>query len=110
MKKNEDKIGKELVKATEEIYKLERQESELQECPVCKKGKLRILYNKKFKRYFMGCTNYPECKNTYTLPRGLIKKANKTCKCGFPRLLAIKKGRRPWEFCFNPECSEKNQN
>ena len=25
-------------------------------------------------------------------------------ECGFPKLISIKKGRRPWEFCFNPNC------
>jgi len=105
-KKNEEKIGKELVKAIEENYKQEREEKIIGECPVCKKGSLRILYNKKAKRYFVACSAYPECKTTFTLPpNSLIKPANKKCEtCGFPKLLAIRKGKRPWEFCFNPKC------
>jgi len=109
-RKNEEKIGKELVKAIEENYKQEREEKIIGKCPVCKKGSLRILYNKKAKRYFVACSAYPKCKITYSLPpNSLIKPANKKCEeCGFPKLLAIRKGRRPWEFCFNPECKSNN--
>ena len=29
------------------------------------------------------------------------------CKeCSFPLLLSIKKGKRPWELCFNTECPD----
>ena len=105
LKKNEEKIGKELVKANQEIYKQERESNTLQLCDKCKKGNLRILFNKKFRRYFVACSNYPECKTTFSLPPGLIKRTDKICeKCGFPLLLRIQKGKRPWEFCFN----EKN--
>lgn len=38
-------------------------------------------------------------------PNALIKRAETICPSDkFPKLLAIRKGRRPWEFCFNPEC------
>ncbi|MCX6748107.1 MAG: DNA topoisomerase, partial [Candidatus Pacearchaeota archaeon] len=107
-KQHEDKIGKELVSATEENYKLERAENELNECPVCKKGKLRILFNKRFRRSFVACNSYPECKTTFSLPPGLIKKTDKICEaCGFPMLLAIRKEKRPWMFCFNPNCKTR---
>jgi DNA topoisomerase-1 len=106
IKKNEEKIGKELVKANQEIWEQERAEKMIGKCPVCKKGSLRILYNRKSKRYFVGCSAYPECKTTFSLPpNSLIKPANKTCEhCGFQKLLSIRRGKRPWEFCFNPEC------
>lgn len=115
MKKNEEKIGQELVKATEENYKQEREDSALQECPACKKGQLRIIYNKKFKRSFIGCSNYPECKNTYPLPPGMIKILKdkdglvKCEKCSFPKLMRIMKGKRPWIFCFNKECESNKE-
>jgi len=111
MKKNEEKIGKELIEANQEIYKQERENNTLQICEKCKKGNLRILFNKKFRRSFVACSNYPECKTTFSLPPGLIKPSGKTCEfCGFPKLLRIQKGRRPWEFCFNPNCPSRNQN
>ena len=116
-KKNEEEIGKELVKATEENYKQEREENELIICPKCKKGKLRILYNKKAKRYFVACSNYPECKTTFSLPpNGLIKPLKdkdgkiEICKeCGFPKVIRMQKGKSPWKFCFNPECESNSE-
>jgi len=109
-KKEEKAIGKELIKANNHMYEEQRKENEFMTCPVCKKGKLRILYNKKFRRYFVACNAYPKCKTTFSLPPNcLVKKAGKTCQgCGFEKLLAIRKGKRPWEFCFNPECSSNN--
>ena len=64
------------------------------------------MYSKKTRKYFVACNKYPDCKNTYTLPpNGIIKKTDKICEeCGFPMLMRISKGKRPWIFCFNPEC------
>jgi len=108
-KKNESKIGKELVKATEEAWKQEAIANELNECPVCKKGKLTIKYSPRFKRRFVACNAYPKCKTTFSLPpNALIKKTEKICEhCGFPMLMSIKKGKRPWIFCFNPNCKSR---
>jgi len=108
--KNELKIGKELVKANDKMIKQEREENILTACPVCKKGKLRILYNRNSKRYFIGCSNYPKCKTTFTLPYGLIKRTDKECEfCKFPKLLRIQKAKRPWLFCFNPDCKSNKE-
>ncbi|MBU2104315.1 MAG: DNA topoisomerase I [Nanoarchaeota archaeon] len=106
LEKNEKEIGGELVKAQDEIREKERIENIITTCPLCKKGDLIINYSKKNRRYFVSCNKYPECKNTYTLPpNGLIKKTDKICeKCGFPILMRLTKGKKPWEFCFNPEC------
>lgn len=108
---HENKIGKELVKATDKIIEQERIANTLTECPTCKKGNLRILYGKQFRRYFVGCSNYPECKKTYTLPpNGAIKRTDKQCEeCSFPKLIRLSKGKRPWEFCFNPECKTNKE-
>lgn len=104
--KNEKQIGKELVEANENFREQQKEENKLNICPLCQKGSLAITYSRKTRRYFIACNAYPDCKNTYSLPpNGLIKKTEKTCEeCGFPRLLRLSKGKRPWEFCFNPEC------
>ncbi|MDP3881696.1 MAG: DNA topoisomerase [Nanoarchaeota archaeon] len=105
-KVNELKIGQELLKGLE-ILRAEQQESNtLMPCPTCKKGNLRIMYSKKSRRYFVACSAYPECTQTYSLPpNALIKKSEKICEAdNFPKLLAIRKAKRPWEFCFNPNC------
>ena len=110
-KDKEKEIGKELIGAETERRQEEKKELELTECKKCKKGKLRILYNKNLKRYFVACSNYPECKTTFTLPNGLVKKTDKICEhCGFPKLILIKKAKKPWEFCFNPDCPSRKNN
>ncbi len=111
-KKEEKEIGIELVKATIDLRQQERQANELTLCQKCKKGKLRILFNRNARRYFVACSNYPECKNTFSLPPNSLIKPSKDnedkqefCeKCQFPLLLAIRKAKRPWKFCFNSEC------
>lgn len=116
IKKNQDKIGTELLEVIKEQRNKEREESAIMVCPVCKKGNLRILYNKGARRYFVACSAYPECKTTYTLPPyGMMKKTDKVCEeCEWPKLMALQRGKRPWEFCFNPDCptrkKQSNQN
>lgn len=106
-KAKEKEIGRELLQALETLRKEEQENNRLIKCPVCKQGDLRIKYSKKTQKYFVACSNYPNCNQTYNLPQNsLIKKSGKNCEaCQYPKLLAIKKGKRPWEFCFNPECT-----
>ncbi len=109
--KNGEKIGKELVEATDTIIEQQKKENTLTFCPVCKKGNLRIIYNRQAKRYFVGCSSYPECKTTFTLPpNSLIKTANKTCEhCNFPMVISLRKGKKPWTFCFNLNCESNRE-
>jgi len=105
-KAKEEEIGKGLLSGLQTLRDEQREANTLIQCPVCKKGNLRILFNKASHRYFVACSAYPECKTTYTLPpNALIRKSDKICEeCKFPKLLAIRKGKRPWEFCFNKDC------
>jgi DNA topoisomerase-1 len=109
--KNKKEIGNELMNAENEIQKQNREENKLIGCPVCKKGTLAITYSRKNRRYFVACNAYPECRNTYSLPpNSLIKKSDKICEdCGFPMLISIRKAKRPWEFCFNKDCSKNKK-
>jgi DNA topoisomerase-1 len=133
--KNEKKIGEELVQANQDYREQQKIENTLMQCPKCqarellekkqflaekipnekqkfsRKGNLAITYSKKNRRSFVACNAYPECKNTYSLPpNGLIKKAEKLCEsCGFPMLMRLSKGKRPWTFCFNPECKTNKE-
>ena len=102
----QQEIGKELIDANQKLRQQEKEENKLNICPKCKKGNLGITYSRKTKRYFVACDAYPECRNTFSLPpNGSIKRTNKICEeCGFPKLIRLSKGKRPWEFCFNPEC------
>src|SRR3989344_2040315 len=107
-KVKEIEIGKELAKGLEILRKEQIEANTLVQCPACKKGSLRILFNRASRRYFVACSAYPDCKQTYSLPPdSLVKKSEKICEsCGFPELLAIRKGKRPWQFCFNINCKK----
>lgn len=104
--KNKLKIGGELISAQTQNWEKEKEANKLNICPKCQKGSLTIMYSKKTRRQFVACDKYPECKNAYSLPpNGVIKRTEKICEeCGFPKLIRLSKGKRPWEFCFNPEC------
>ncbi len=104
-KEKEYEIGKQLLNA------LNTTESNVIGKCVCG-GDLRILYNKKSKTYFVGCSNYPKCTITYSLPKGYeVKPANKLCPyCNVPMVKIRKKYKRWFDICINPECPSKNQN
>jgi DNA topoisomerase-1 len=112
-KVQEAEIGKELQKSITDLRDRQREASVLMPCPTCKKGNLRIMFNRGSRRYFVACSAYPECRQTYSLPpNALIKKVENDKRCevdNFPKLLAIRKGKKPWEFCFNPECPIEKQ-
>ena len=103
-REHEQEIGEVLVKATRKTeYKL----NTIAECPKCKKGVIQIR-NGRFGK-FVACDQYPDCKNTYSLPaNSLIRTHNKTCKeCEFHTVLAIRSGKRPFDYCLNQECPPK---
>lgn len=122
MMKNLDAMGKSLADANAIVWEQEKEANTMTECPVCHKGKLRVMYGKRYSRYFVSCDAYPECKTIYSLPpKGMMKPAlmskkaadeagleegalEKCKECGFPMVAAFKKGGAPWRFCFNPEC------
>jgi len=109
--KNENIIGKSLVKAQTQQRETEKKENTLMKCPECGKGELAITYSKKTKRKFIACNAFPECRKTFSLPpKGTLKKTKKECeKCGFPEMMSLMKGRKPWFFCFNPECETNKE-
>jgi len=113
-KEHEENIGKELLQANLQFREQQREENKLNVCPKCETGFLEVKYSPKTKRYFVACDGFPDCKNTFSLPpKGLMKKAtgkSSVCeKCGFPKIMAINRGRRPWIFCFNPECETNKE-
>ncbi len=104
-KKHEKEIGKSLLDATIETRDAL---STLGKCPVCKSGDLQIRSGKYGR--FCACNQYPKCKTTFSLPsNALIKPAGKICEtCGYPKVLAIKKGKKPMDFCINKQCTSKH--
>ncbi len=110
LKQREAAIGEALSQA---IKRSRIQERIVGECPTCHTGKLMILYSRKTRKRFIGCTNYFKnaCQTSFPLPqRGTVKPLHKACKsCGWPTLLVKIKGRRPWTLCFNENCPRKEE-
>lgn len=79
------------------------------ECPECG-GKMSEQRSYRGKR-FLGCSNYPECENTYPLPqKGNLVYAGKDCEeCGAPLQKMKKKNKENWTFCPNPDCSSDEE-
>lgn len=102
-KENEKKIGEKLSQANIETRD---KESFIGKCPKCKEGDLRIRRGKF--GLFVACGDYPNCETTFSLPRGLVRPSGNKCKeCNYPSILLIIKGKKPREFCINPNCPSK---
>lgn len=86
-----------------------REQNTVGSCPKCGKDMV-IRISKKGKR-FVGCTNYPACSNTYSLPqKGIVLKTEKKCpKCAAPVVRIKTKGKKYWNLCLNSECPSKKQ-
>ncbi len=105
---HEKNIGVSLQEGTQELREQQNEQNTIAKCPVCNLGQLAIKYSKKTNKYFVACNRYPECTATYNLPpNALIKNTGKLNEDGLPILVAIRKGRRPWEFPFDPHWKEK---
>ena len=78
-------------------------------CPKCGRS-LMVRVSKKGKR-FVGCSGYPDCKNTYSLPQqGGLTMTTKLCDaCASPIVQVKMKGRRSWDLCINPDCPKKRK-
>jgi DNA topoisomerase-1 len=76
-------------------------------CPTCG-SPLNIRYSFLGKR-FVGCSGYPNCRQTYPLPqRGRLDRDHPPCPvCRAPVVTAIEAGRPPWTLCINPSCPSR---
>jgi len=105
-KKNEKKIGKKLL---EGLIEARREERLLGKCNKCKTGDLKVIVSRKSGKRFVGCSNYPKCKNGFPLPQfGFITPLGKVCaECGLPMIQVNRKGARPFRMCVNNKCKTK---
>ncbi|MFB6216684.1 MAG: DNA topoisomerase, partial [Candidatus Aenigmatarchaeota archaeon] len=103
IKENEEEVGKSLKQA---VIRTKRKKSELGECPECG-GTLKTIKTKNGQ--FVGCSNYPECENSFPLPQNAkIVPTDKDCEeCGLPVFKVVRKGKRPFEMCPDPDCKSK---
>ena len=101
-----DVLDKHKKEIGEHIRKALRAQHTLGACPVCKTGQL-LQIKMKDGGTFAGCSNYPECKNTYPLPRGLLVLPTdlKCDVCGAPKVKTVTKGQAPTTVCIDPKCS-----
>jgi DNA topoisomerase-1 len=63
-----------------------------------------ILHSKGGKR-FLGCSNYPKCRITYSLPVDNFKFIGYCKECGAPKILVF--GKKKYSLCLNKECKSK---
>ncbi len=106
VKTKEVELGRELAKASNLAQK---EMEKLGKCNKCGEGEIIIRRAKVSKKRFAGCDNYPNCKNIYPLPQmGEVERTNNPCPhCGAPVVILVRKGKRPWRLCINPECPGK---
>jgi DNA topoisomerase-1 len=94
-------------KIRDSIKNAQMEQNTIGKCPKC--GKPMVVRTSKMNKRFVGCTGFPDCKNTYSLPQmGGIISTDKECEeCLAPVIKVKSKGKRAWELCLNSECSAK---
>jgi DNA topoisomerase-1 len=97
---------------SQEIKKAVREDFIVGKCmePQCD-GDLIIRTSKKTRKRFIGCSSYPDCNRTFSLPqKGLAVTTKDLCKhCDYPIVRIITRGRKPWDLCINSECPGKDE-
>ncbi len=103
-KKKEKTIGQDITASLKETRDIQ---NTIGKCPTCSTGTLMMKFGKYGK--FIACDKYPDCTTTFKLPgNGLVKNSEKICEaCQNPMIMVIKKGKRPMEYCINPNCKSK---
>ncbi len=81
-------------------------------CPVCKQGDLVVRLAKVSRKRFLGCSNYfnseNPCTASFPLPqKGVLHPSKKQCDQDEYPLIRVRRGRRTYYWCVNPECPER---
>ncbi len=98
-----DDIEKNKLKIGEELYDAYRKSMIVGEC---KCGKNLILIDSPRGDPFVGCSGYPECKSTYSLPRGAVILKTKCEKCDLP---LISYGKPRQRACLDLKCGREGR-
>ncbi|MFH1721442.1 MAG: DNA topoisomerase I [Candidatus Altiarchaeota archaeon] len=104
-KRDELKIGSALAKSVHTTQQ-QKNGSYLGDCHKCEDGNL-TLRKSPYGGFFAGCSNYPECKYTITLPKGNLKRTGNCKVCSYAVLSTT--GKSKFTFCINPECPSKKK-
>jgi DNA topoisomerase-1 len=104
-KDNEEKIGEELSLALEATWSEQSNVGEnVGKCKNCG-ADLIIMYSKKNGEEFVGCSNYPNCNTTYSLPKSDFELTGRTCEsCRTPLVLI---GKKKYETCLDRNCPKR---
>ncbi len=104
-KDQEKEIGAELVETIDSERKRRRK---LGDCLECDDGTLRII--KSSGSRFVGCSNYPDCENTFPLPNnGDINSMDEVCdECGNPKIYVSRDSGKDYSMCIWPDCPTKD--
>ncbi|MFT4261320.1 MAG: DNA topoisomerase I [Candidatus Woesearchaeota archaeon] len=98
-KKHEKEIGSVFVEANKEDID---NATNLGKCVKCGEGNLKIRKGKY--GMFVACDKYPDCKTTFSIPKGvMIKPADKVSSTGYPVVTVIARGKQPQELSINPQ-------
>jgi len=100
-------LEKDKEKIKTNIQNADKTQNTIGKCPKCDKDMI-IRTSKKNKR-FGGCSGFPNCKNTYSLPQlgGIVTTGNYCKECNTPIVRVISKGKKAWELCLNSDCPAK---
>lgn len=102
--KKENEIGEALLKGLKESESANL----LGTCKTCGTGNL-ILRRSKTGKNFVGCTNWPKCTATYSVPQyaKIVPKGKMCPLCNTPIIKVFRKGKRPFEMDLDPNCETK---
>jgi DNA topoisomerase-1 len=59
---------------------------------------------------FVGCSNYPDCENSFPLPNnGDISKTDDICEeCNTPKIQVYREKSSNYKMCIDPDCPTKD--
>jgi DNA topoisomerase-1 len=95
-----DDIEKNKLKIGEALYNSYRESRIVGKC---KCGENLILIDSPRGNSFVGCSGYPECKTTYSLPKGATVLKTTCEECGLPM---ISFGKPRQRACLDPKCGK----
>jgi DNA topoisomerase-1 len=96
-----DEVGETLKTATDE-------DAKVGVCPVSGHD-LMIKFSPKNKSFFVGCSGYPDCPQTYPLPKkAKFEALDEACPvCGTPQVKVMQYPKRPRVMCLSIDCPTK---
>ena len=98
-----DDIENNKLKVGEELYRSYRESRVVGKCNC---GQNLILIDRPKGSTFVGCSGYPDCKSTYSMPMGATVLKTTCEECGLP-LISFGKPRQ--RACLDPKCGKEDR-